>query len=29
MVVYIPETAADTALIAELRSRVRRRLKPA
>ncbi|MGH8960726.1 MAG: helix-turn-helix transcriptional regulator [Jatrophihabitantaceae bacterium] len=29
MVVYIPETAADVALIAELRSRVARRLKPA
>jgi hypothetical protein len=29
MTVYLPETAADTALIAELRSRVQRRLKPA
>ena len=29
MVVYIPETAADVALIAELRARVARRLQPA
>jgi hypothetical protein len=29
MVVYLPDTAADAALIAELRSRVKRRLRPA
>jgi transcriptional regulator with XRE-family HTH domain len=29
MVVYLPESAADVALIAELRSRVERRLRPA
>jgi transcriptional regulator with XRE-family HTH domain len=29
MVVYLPDTAADVALIAELRSRVKRRLRPA
>ena len=29
MVVYLPETAADVALIAELRARVARRLRPA
>ena len=29
MVVYLPETAADVALIAELRARVARRLQPA
>jgi hypothetical protein len=29
MVVYIPETAADAALIDELRARVARRLQPA
>ena len=29
MVVYMPETAADVAMIAELRSRVHRRLRPA
>jgi MmyB-like transcription regulator ligand binding domain len=29
MVVYLPETAADVALVAELRSRMKRRLRPA